>query len=72
MKKTMFYAVNLLRNIILRKPKEVVRCIRCGRILKDPKSIKRGYGRVCLLKIRDERPDTTHTEYPMTAGECYK
>ena len=28
------------------------RCLRCGRRLKDPVSMARGYGAVCLRKLR--------------------
>lgn len=29
------------------------RCVRCGRVLTDPRSIARGAGSVCFRKIRD-------------------
>ena len=32
------------------------RCLRCGRRLKDPVSMARGYGAVCFRKLRMKRP----------------
>lgn len=69
MKKPKFFTLNYLRDLF-RGRREAVRCNRCKRILKDPESIKRGYGRVCWNKIpetgrflielqnRDDKPRT--------------
>ena len=35
--------------------KNTPRCIRCGRTLKDPQSIRRHYGPVCAAHIAKER-----------------
>ncbi len=52
MKNPMFKIVNYLRDMLA--PKKAVRCIRCGRILKDPQSVKRGYGRVCWKRYNQD------------------
>ncbi len=31
------------------------RCAKCNRALKDPKSIKRGFGPICWVKIQEDR-----------------
>lgn len=35
--------------------KNVVRCRRCGRVLKNPQAQERGLGDCCLRKVLDER-----------------
>jgi hypothetical protein len=35
---------------------EAMQCARCGRKLKDKKSVERGYGAVCWTKIQQD-PD---------------
>ena len=35
---------------------EQIKCLRCGRILIDPKSIELGYGKICHLKVQITSP----------------
>lgn len=37
-----------------RKPK-YIRCIRCGRLLKDDESKERGYGPICWEKMTNQK-----------------
>ena len=62
-KASMYRALNFMEQLFLagfraKKEKAVTRCIRCKRPLKDPESIKRGYGRVCREKIKKEFIET--------------
>jgi len=42
--------------------KNTPRCIRCGRTLKDPQSIRRHYGPVCAAHIAKERDRDDSTD----------
>lgn len=38
----------------IRRPK-YIRCIRCGRLLKDDKSKERGFGPICWEKMSNQK-----------------
>lgn len=47
-----------IRKLLISKSRENLpncKCLSCGRILKDPKSIKRGYGEECFKKVQSKK-----------------
>jgi hypothetical protein len=47
-------------------------CIRCGRSLSDPESIRRGFGPVCAAKIVRERESDEDLVELLSEGEDFQ